>query len=666
MATRRGFRQGVAWLISHSPTVDASADDTGLNGHGRPTSAAPCSSGPGLLSPRLPSSHVRCRARHGARVGCGGRSRLALPLQRTHPGDVAGTGADGPFVCAQTLIRSTPQSHDEKVPAADASTGRLLVSWIRLDNRDELARVFGWSRAEAQCAPDPDYVFAAYQRWDTACADRLEGDFAFALWDPERRRVFAARDSTGIRPLFYAETPDAFVCATTAAVLDAVPDVDRSVRPEWVAQYLHGRSPEWTETAFAGVRRLPPGHWLVADETGVTDQRYHQFRDDAPWQDTREAHWLDEYRERLFAAVQARIRTDQPIGVENSGGLDSATMVSLIPHLDRSTRATMHTFGFAVSSLEPEYIEAVRTAAGVRESHVWSQYGAGALWDNQRIGYRTLGYPVEHGNAVGHVAFYEVAAEHGIRTLHSGHGGDEVVTQSAGLVTTELLDRRRYATLLRDLPGGPVARPARLARSWWRNRGERTSHLMQPMMSRLAGTPLTPEAFEAADIAGRTRRAAAYDAPFRTVNEFILGDRWSVATSVRTADCSVVAASYGIDYVWPLLDRRLMQQYLSTPAIWKFGEGYGRYLHRRAVSGIVPDKIAWKASKSMLGPGESPGRPPSIVGGPPRPWQDLHPAVRELIDPQRWQRGPDPTVGGLADQPYRNAVVVSDWLDDRG
>ena len=72
--------------------------------------------------------------------------------------------------------------------------------------------------------------------------------------------------------------------------------------------------------------------------------------------------------------------------------------------------------------------------------------------------------------------------------------------------------------------------------------------------------------------------------------------------SIRTSYCSLVAASFGVDYRWALMDRRLIQQDLHTPAVWKYGEGYGRYLRRRALAGMVPQEVAWKRSKDGLYP----------------------------------------------------------------
>ncbi len=89
----------------------------------------------------------------------------------------------------------------------------------------------------------------------------------------------------------------------------------------------------------------------------------------------------------------------------------------------------------------------------------------------------------------------------------------------------------------------------------------------------------------------------------------------------------------------------------------------GRYLHRRAITGIVPDKVAWKPSKNMRGPHDDPGnrvstyRPPDL--------EDLHPEVAELLDAEVWRHGPDWSAGPTAGGPFRNAAVLSAWLADR-
>lgn len=155
----------------------------------------------------------------------------------------------------------------------DARTGCLIASWMRLDNREDLAAEFRWTPERTRSATDPEFLAEAWDRWGTDCADRLEGDFAFAIWDPRSSELFVARDSAGIKPLYYAETQNAFVVSTTAATFRSVPGVDVSPSREWMGLYLEGQSMDWETTALTGVRKLPPAHWLRVSDPPFPRQR---------------------------------------------------------------------------------------------------------------------------------------------------------------------------------------------------------------------------------------------------------------------------------------------------------------------------------------------------------------------------------------------------------
>lgn len=581
-------------------------------------------------------------------------------IERTHPGDISGTSSCGPFLACQTLLRVTPESRREVVPLVDAATGCVMVSWLRLDNRGALAVQLGWGAQRGQEATDPELVLAAYDRWGTGCAARLEGDFAFVLWDPTRRSVYAARDASGIKPLYYAQTDGLLACAASAVPLLtlAADGVDTSVSDEWVSRAIHHVSTDWATTAFRGVRKVPPGHWLQGDADDVRTVRYHQFIDDAPWESRRRDDWLHAYRERLLEAVRVRIRADAPIGVESSGGLDSSTVVALIATLAPDQRASMHTFGYVSEPLEPEYMLEVSRVLQIRNNHVLS-FDIETWHEQRQRAWELLGHPAEHANAFGHVPFYELAGTFGVRTLHSGHGGDEVVTNSGSLAVREMMLRGEYGALWRDRAGPAWRRALSVARARWRRDRPRTSQLAV-VLDRLVHSPLRAEVLESTGVTARTAEGAAYDSTYDSVNDFILGNRLSPSVSTRTAECSIVAAGYGVDYRWPLLDRRLMQQYLSTPAIWKTGEGMGRYLHRRAIDGMVPDKVTWKASKSMVGA----SRDHELAPGPVPSLDSLHPQVAELIDPQRWRRAAE-TDDFMIAATLRRSAEISDWLFER-
>ena len=240
-------------------------------------------------------------------------------------------------------------------PVIDPVTGVTLHAWLRLDNHEALAAELGEDIPHASHDPaqrfahDAAIVLAAYRTWGTDCVAHLDGDFAFTILDPRDGTAFAARDAVGIRPLYFALTGDVFVASPTAAVFDLFDGVDTSIRPEWLADFIHGMSGDWRATPMPGVHRLPPGHWLRVGVDEVTEQRYHQFDADAVWEDTRDPAWLEAYRTELIRAVSVRTEPAGRAGVETSGGIDSSTIPGVMAHAHPERISDIHTFGFCGS-----------------------------------------------------------------------------------------------------------------------------------------------------------------------------------------------------------------------------------------------------------------------------------------------------------------------------
>jgi len=166
---------------------------------------------------------------------------------------------------------------------------------------------------------------------------------------------------------------------------------------------------------------------------------------------------------------------------------------------------------------------------------------------------------------------------------------------------------------------------------------------------------------------------ARYDAPYRRINDFIL-QRLLTAPYVATRleNCTLIAASYGVDYRWPFWDVRLVQQYLSTPSIEKVGpHGIGRYLHRRAVDGVVPQRVAWKPRKDMgyarLRQERQEAALITVAERARRLEADLHPALNELIDRQKLCAQIERAAQGKGDDAFaasfRPSVRAIRWLD---
>ena len=280
------------------------------------------------------------------------------------------------------------------------------------------------------------------------------------------------------------------------------------------------------DTGYREVHKLPPDHALTLSANGQTRLwRHHHWRDDAPDARRRDPQWVEAYREVLEEAIRCRMHSDFPLGSENSGGIDSATITAYLAHFLGTPGDRLHSFGFALCEQEPAYILETSQAKGITHNYLITARGA---FDDRdaRIdqALQVLGYPEEHGNGSGHIPFYRECQLRGIGTLFSGFGGDEV------------------------------------------------------------------------DLHHTYMETARYDAPYRRINAFILDGLLQMPyIATRLENCTLMAASHGIDYRWPLWDVRMVQQYLSTPSIENVGpKGIGRYLHRRAIDAVVPKRVAWK------------------------------------------------------------------------
>jgi asparagine synthase (glutamine-hydrolysing) len=543
---------------------------------------------------------------------------------------------------AQALTYNTPFSRHETAPWQCPASQLVICSWLRLDNRASLAESLNLSLRDS--LTDPMLVIAAYRQWGNQCADYLEGDFSFVIYNPETRTCFAARDSLGVKPFYYYIDNQVFIFSSTAALFPRLHDLSLQPDLTWIAHYLVNQSMSFTATGFAQVYKLAPAHQLEVTPEQHHLTRYFTFRDNAPADFRRDPHWVSDYRAQLDQAVQDRLRSDYLVGSETSGGIDSSTITALaalhLPH----PKNQFHVFGLASLADEPDYILATSQLHGILHNHIYTQLNPeiteSDLFEREM---RVLGYPCEHSNATAYIQFYQMCQQFGIRTLLSGFGGDEVGTNPGHLLWLELLDARRYKLWYQNTPpGNPIRRLLHMAKqgyfAYQRQQGRYQSHVEQACVARMHDWILSAEARQQYQVDDHYRQAIRYDADYRSINAFILGDRLAPFVPTRLDNCTLMAASFQVDYRWPLLDRRLIQQYLNTPAIEKYSSQASRYLHRRAVTDILPHKVCWKTNKYM-GELVNPHISNHLIKKKYAKLAEtaLHPCLERLVDPDKLQ-----------------------------
>ena len=220
-------------------------------------------------------------------------------------------------------------------------------------------------------ASDTEVVLQAYEKFGDACVQELRGMFAFAIWDARRGRLFMARDRLGIKPLYYMHRGDELLFGSEIKAIFAAgggrPALNQAIIPEFLATRYVGGS----ETFYAGVRKLLPGHtmsWAVRGQ--MTEQRYWQL----PAQINESFLTLEEQagglRTRLEEAVRSHLVSDVPLGLFLSGGLDSSALAALMaPMMDDPVRT------FAVGFDDPacnelHYARLVAGAIGAEHREV--------------------------------------------------------------------------------------------------------------------------------------------------------------------------------------------------------------------------------------------------------------------------------------------------------
>ncbi len=520
--------------------------------------------------------------------------------------DGAGTWQAGPVGLAHRLLWTTPESLAEHQPLTQGALA--ITADARLDNRAELCAAMGLADSGQ---PDAALILAAYAHWGAGCAERLLGDFAFALWDGRTQTLYCARDHVGARPFYYTATPRMFACASEIKGLFALPEVPRRLNERRLAAYLWPAFDDRAATFYEGVLRLPPGHCLSVTADGVRQWAYWTLTPGPELRLSSDDEYVAAFREQFAEAVRCRLRSAFPVGVMLSGGLDSSAVTAQAVALRRAAGGNsgpLHTISATFASLpkcdERPHIAAVVAAGGSEvQTHFVAGDEAGPLGNLEAV----LAQQDEafySPNLFLDAALRRTAQAAGVRVLLDGVDGDSTVSHGLGAIA-ELVGRGRWPSAwaaaqaaARHFGANPrrmlwvmgvrpfVPGPALEAWRWLR-RGGRAAPQQRLLRADFA-QHIGWEAPAAPNHGPRTERAEHWQRLSQPVH-----------TNYLEVE-SRVSAAVGIEPRSPFFDRRLMEFCLSLPAAQKIGGGWTRLILRRAMEGLLPPSIQWRADKANL------------------------------------------------------------------
>ncbi len=445
-------------------------------------------------------------------------------------------------------------------------------------------------------ASDTEAALHAYQRWGMAGLARLNGMYGLAIWDAAARRLVLARDPFGIKPLYYHDDGRMLRFGSEIRAILADPTVPRAVDPVALDQFFALTFVPAPRTAFAGIRKLLPGHALVIESGRVRLERFYQVIPQL-FTDRSEDGLVEELRERIRAAVTRQMVADVPVGVMLRGGVDSSTVAAIMTEVAAGPVKSF-TVGFEGQFAGNELAAARDMARRLGAEHhemVMSRAAFSAFLPDAA---RHMEEPVATPSTLPYYHVCALARRH-VKVVLTGQGADEPFAGYARHFG------ERYGALYRALPaplraGVITPAAARLPRALRLKRAVQSLGEPDPA-TRLAGvytamdaplrrrlyrdglrvTDITePVARWQKDVAGLDglSQMLYVDARFSLADNLLLyGDKMAMAVSLEARV--------------PFLDLELMAFVERIPPALKVRGRTGKHILRRAVSIWTPPEV---------------------------------------------------------------------------
>jgi asparagine synthase (glutamine-hydrolysing) len=494
-------------------------------------------------------------------------------------------------------------------PMVDARNGNRIVFNGEIYNFRELRSDLESLGHSFETTSDTEVLLKLYSQFGTDCLSRLNGIFAFAIWDSSQQHLFLARDQFGIKPLYYAETNAGFLFSSEMKSILQYDGLDRTLDRQAVADYLTYLYCPWPRTMLQAVKKLPPATAVLVKHNKITKKWSYYSRPSLSSDQTKdEAEYVGDVRDTLRDCVRRQLVSDVPVGSFLSGGLDSSAIVAIArQELGKSFECftindTKENDGFVA---DLPYAQKVAKLLDVRLNICDVSPDMANLLPKMIY---HLDEPQADFAAINVLLISQLARQSNIKVLLSGAGGDDLFTGY----------RRHYALQ---------------SEKYWSWLPKSVRSLMQSGASWLPSSPASLRRL------ARAFSYAGYDADERLMGYF----RWSTDAAIRSILSPDYAGSYdqapfcsslraglersqnqdrlarmldlemdhfladhnlnytdklgmatGVEIRVPLLDREIVEVAARIPSRFKQRGNIGKYVFKKAMEGLLPNDIIYR------------------------------------------------------------------------
>ena len=462
---------------------------------------------------------------------------------------------------------------------------------------------------------DTETIVHLYEEYGENCFQRLRGMFAIALWDSRERKLLLARDRVGKKPLFYAADGRRIVFGSELKALLAAGGFDRKVDSQALADYFSFGYVPAPKTIYQSVRKILPGHYLVASASGLREVSYWDLSY-AKVESRTEEEWCEALKHQLCEATRIRLMSDVPLGAFLSGGVDSSSIVAMMSRLLKRPVTTC-SIGFE----EKEYDEAEharRVASFYGTDHHEQTVVPNALGILDKLVWH-YDEPFADSSAVPTYYVSQVARQH-VTVVLGGDGGDENFAGYRRYYFDQVENRlRRYfPDGFRRGVFGPLGQlyPA-LA---WAPRVFRAKATLQSLArSPLEGYFNSISIFRPADkqrlFTPDFRRAlAGYDSLGVLQQYYDRAGTPDLLSRIQYVDFKTylpddilakvdrASMAVSLEVRAPLLDHKLIEHVASMPSDLKLRGRCGKYIFKKTMAPLLPPDVVERRKQGFAVP----------------------------------------------------------------
>lgn len=460
---------------------------------------------------------------------------------------------------------------------------------------------------------DTEVILHGYEQWGAACVGRFNGIFAFAIWNGTEKSLFLARDHLGVKPLYYVILGHRILFASEIKALLQDRQCPREVDLEALGQLFTLRYVPSPRTLFSGISKLPPGYWMLVSADGMKIQRFWTWKAQVR-ESCDESELTEIYQDLVEDAVRLQMRSDVPVGLFLSSGMDSGALLAL---MRRHTNAPIHTFtiGFEGGQQSNETWGARLLANTYGADHTELIIGPKDYQHYYERYLLDLEEPVGNETAA---AFYFLGliASEKVKVALTGQGADEpwagyhryigaalseTYTRLPRLLTEYLLrplvlQAAKNERLRRGVTS--LSEPdilTRFVKVYSFYTSEMKAHLFQPWLLQ----HISADGVEARNaLSWLQRDVSGLDA----LNQMTYIDTRTNLPDDLLMVADKTAMANSVETRVPFLDFRLIEFAESLPSRLKLRHFHGKYLHKKAAEKWLPLEVVYQKKKGFVNP----------------------------------------------------------------